>query len=354
MKILITGGTGFIGSALCLYLIEQCDHQVVNIDKLTYAANPASLTAIQDHARYQFVHADIADRKTVTAVLDNEQPDAIIHLAAESHVDRSIDHADSFIQTNVLGTFSLLEAARIYWSKLKGTRKQEFRVLNVSTDEVYGSLGSNGLFSETTAYDPSSPYAASKAASDHLAMAWFRTYGLPVIISNCANNYGPRQFPEKLIPLMIIKALAHKTLPVYGDGSNIRDWLHVDDHARALLTIVQRGKPGEKYNVGTRTEKTNLQVVRQICQYLDKKHPAASPRTDLISSVEDRPGHDQRYAIDPSRIETELGWKAQENFSTGLEKTIDWYLNNKSWWQPLIDNHDNIARQGLTQQGTPT
>ncbi len=350
MKIVVTGGAGFIGSALCLYLVEQTDCQIVNIDKLTYAANLRSLDAIRDNERYQFIQADITDRKAMSEMLDHTKPDAIIHLAAESHVDRSIESAGDFIHTNIVGTFNLLETARRYWSELPDAKKQSFRFLNVSTDEVYGSLGDEGLFEETTPYDPSSPYSASKAASDHLAIAWHRTYGFPVLISNCSNNYGPRQFPEKLIPLMIINALHDKPLPVYGNGSNVRDWLYVDDHARALHLILEKGLPGEKYNVGGRNERTNLDVVQQICKQLDQTHPEKDARADLITYVKDRPGHDQRYAIDASRLENELGWQAQENFETGMEKTIEWYLQNRDWWMPLVESNYVGKRHGLIKK----
>lgn len=354
MKIVVTGGAGFIGSALCLYFIQQTDFEIVNVDKLTYAANLRSLDAITDHHRYQFIQTDITDTKAMNEMLVQVKPDAIIHLAAESHVDRSIESADNFIHTNIVGTFNLLETARQYWSQLPGHKRENFRFLNVSTDEVYGSLGTNGLFEETTPYDPSSPYSASKAASDHLAIAWHRTYGFPALISNCSNNYGPRQFPEKLVPLMIINALHDKPLPVYGNGTNIRDWLYVDDHARALHLILEKGQPGEKYNVGGRNERTNLEVVHQICAQLDKVITGKSARADLITYVKDRPGHDQRYAIDASRLENELGWRAQENFETGLEKTVEWYLQNRDWWQPLVQSNYIGKRHGLIKQGTKT
>ncbi len=354
MKIVVTGGAGFIGSALCLYFIQQTDFEIVNVDKLTYAANLRSLDAITDHHRYQFIQADITDTKAMNEMLVQVKPDAIIHLAAESHVDRSIESADNFIHTNIVGTFNLLETARQYWSHLPDHKKENFRFLNVSTDEVYGSLGADGLFEETTPYDPSSPYSASKAASDHLAIAWHRTYGFPALISNCSNNYGPRQFPEKLVPLMIINAFHDKPLPVYGNGTNIRDWLYVDDHARALHLILEKGQPGEKYNVGGRNERTNLEVVHQICAQLDKAITGKSARADLITYVKDRPGHDQRYAIDASRLENDLGWRAQENFETGLEKTVEWYLQNRDWWQPLIQSNYVGKRHGLIKQGTKT
>ncbi len=347
MKIIVTGGAGFIGSALCHYLINETDARVVNVDKLTYAANPRSLDAIADHERYHFIKADICERVALDKIFAQQQPDGVIHLAAESHVDRSITGAGDFMQTNIIGTFNLLEAANGYWNGLTGARKDGFRFLQVSTDEVYGSLGADGLFHETTAYDPSSPYSASKAASDHLALAWQRTYGFPALISNCSNNYGPRQFPEKLIPLIFINALAGKALPVYGDGSNIRDWLYVDDHAAALHLIFAKGRVGEKYNVGGGNERTNLQVVSCICELLDKLVPVERPRSELITFVTDRPGHDQRYAIDASKLESELGWRAVDDFASGMAKTLRWYLDNEAWWRPLHDKVYKGERLGL-------
>ena len=351
MRIIVTGGAGFIGSALCRLLASQKDISLLNVDKLTYAANLRSLEPIAGHPNYRFIKADICDRETMATVLADFKPTAIIHLAAESHVDRSITGADEFIQTNVVGTFTLLEAARDYWSGLHGGAKNAFRFLHVSTDEVYGSLGCEGLFTEDMAYDPSSPYSASKAASDHLVLAWHRTFGLPTLISNCSNNYGPCQFPEKLIPLMILNALHGLSLPVYGDGSNIRDWLYVGDHARALLTILEKGQPGEKYNVGGRNERSNLDVVTRICDLLDIRYPNKPSHRSLISFVDDRPGHDQRYAIDATRLETELGWRAHETFESGIEKTIDWYLTNRQWWQPLRRHVYPGERLGLLQDG---
>jgi len=345
VRILVTGGAGFIGSALCRYLIAQPDVQVVNVDKLTYAGTLASLESIAKNMRYEFVRADICDAKAINAVFEAQRPDAVVHLAAETHVDRSINSAGVFANTNVLGTFTLLEAARNYLSK-KPAAAKNFRFVHVSTDEVYGSLGVAGAFREDTPYDPSSPYSASKAAADHFVMAWHRTYGLPVIIVNCSNNYGPYQFPEKLIPLTILNALEGKSLSVYGDGSNIRDWLHVEDHARALHLILQRGQPGDKYNVGNRSERTNLEVVKTICLILDRLVPEGAPHAKLIHFVEDRPGHDQRYAIDPSRIERTLGWKALEKFEVGLEKTILWYQKNEAWWRPLRDGVYSGERLG--------
>ncbi len=335
MRIIVTGGAGFIGSALCRHLIGATGHDVLNVDKLTYAGTLTSLRDIEANPRYRFVQADICDRVRMQALFAEYQPDGVMHLAAESHVDRSISSSAAFIETNIIGTHSLLEAARMYWSGLTGPAKDKFRFLAVSTDEVYGSLGDTGLFHESTAYDPRSPYSASKAASDHIVSAWHHTYGLPTLISNCSNNYGPYHFPEKLIPLIILNAVAGKPLPVYGKGLNIRDWLYVDDHARALLTILERGRVGETYNVGGRNERTNIEVVRRICTILDRIDPASAPHQKLISYVADRPGHDQRYAIDANKLETELGWKAQESFDTGIEKTVAWYLANEWWWLPL-------------------
>ena len=337
MKILVTGGAGFIGSAVCRWLIANTDDQVLNLDVLTYAASPASLAEVQGSSRYQFLQADIRDADAVKAAFDGFQPDAVVHLAAESHVDRSITEARSFVETNVVGTFVMLQTALEHWRELPAARREAFRFLHISTDEVFGSLGKAGLFSETTPYDPRSPYSASKAASDHLASAWFHTHGLPVLTSNCSNNYGPNQFPEKLIPLITLNALEGKTLPVYGDGSNIRDWLYVDDHARALHLILTQGRPGQTYNIGGRNERTNLQVVQGICDLLDEMTGTlpSGPRRGLITYVADRPGHDQRYAIDASKLETELGWRAQENFESGLRKTVRWYLDRPDWWEPL-------------------
>jgi dTDP-glucose 4,6-dehydratase len=332
MRIIVTGGAGFIGSAVCRHLIKETDTVVVNVDKLTYAGNLDSLTTISADPRYRFCKTDICDEVAMRKLFEEVLPDAVLHLAAESHVDRSITGSRNFIETNIHGTYTMLEVARHYWANLTGPTKERFRFLHVSTDEVYGSLGAEGLFIESTAYNPSSPYAASKAASDHLAIAWHRTYGLPVIVSNCSNNYGPYQFPEKLIPLIILNALEGKPLPVYGDGSNVRDWLYVEDHARALHLILTKGRPGETYNVGGRNERTNLEIVRSICSALDKVNPDRRPHDRLITHVKDRPGHDHRYAIDASKLEGELGWKAKETFTTGLVKTVDWYLDNRWWW----------------------
>jgi len=335
MRILVTGGAGFIGSAVCRHLINETDAEVVNVDKLTYAGNLDSLRAVSGDPRYRFVKADICDEAAIGHLFNDVRPDAVLHLAAESHVDRSIIGSRSFIETNILGTYAMLEAARHYWSRLGSAAKERFRFLHVSTDEVYGSLGANGLFSESTAYDPSSPYAASKAASDHLVIAWHRTYGLPVNISNCSNNYGPYQFPEKLIPLMILNAYEGKPLPVYGNGANVRDWLYVEDHAKALHLILTKGRPGETYNVGGRNERTNLEVVHSICSALDQVNPEGGSHDRHITYVPDRPGHDLRYAIDASKLETELAWEAEESFISGLAKTVRWYLANEWWWSPL-------------------
>lgn len=354
MRVIVTGGAGFIGSALVRHLVLDLGYHVLNIDKLTYAGNLASLTAVEGRNTYQFLQADICDRAAMDRAIAAFRPDRIMHLAAESHVDRSITGAAEFVQTNVIGTFTLLEAARGYWSALEGGAKDAFRFLHVSTDEVYGSLGGTceadgGLFTEATPYDPSSPYSASKASSDHLAKAWQRTYGLPVVVSNCSNNYGPFHFPEKLIPLTILNALAGRELPVYGKGENVRDWLYVEDHARALDLIAARGRPGETYNVGGRNERRNIDVVRRICAVLDELVPAERPRAELIRFVTDRPGHDARYAIDATRLETELGWRAQEDFDSGIVKTVRWYLDNAWWWQPLRDRYDG-ERLGLAEQ----
>ena len=340
MRVIVTGGAGFIGSALVRHLVLDKGYDVLNIDKLTYAGNLASLSRVDGRNNYQFLQADICDRSAMERAIAGFRPDRIMHLAAESHVDRSITGAADFVQTNVIGTFTLLEAARGYWNGLAGAAKGGFRFLHVSTDEVYGSLGDNGLFEETTPYDPSSPYSASKASSDHLAKAWQRTYGLPVVVSNCSNNYGPYHFPEKLIPLTILNALSGRPLPVYGKGENIRDWLYVEDHARALDLIAEKGRAGETYNVGGRNERRNIDVVRRICETLDQLVPEDRPRQKLIEYVTDRPGHDARYAIDATKLETELGWKAQENFETGIEKTVQWYLDNEWWWGPLRERYD--------------
>jgi dTDP-glucose 4,6-dehydratase len=348
MRVLVTGGAGFIGSAVCHALLAR-GASVVNVDKLTYAANPRSLEAVARDPRYAFERLDICDRAALDAVLAKHQPSAVLHLAAESHVDRSITGAAAFIDTNIAGTYQVLEAARQYWASLAPARREGFRFVHVSTDEVYGSLGAEGRFHEDTPYRPSSPYSASKAASDHLAQAWHRTYGLPVIVSNCSNNYGPRQFPEKLIPLTILKAVAGEALPVYGDGSNVRDWLHVEDHAAGLITLVERGRPGERYNFGGESERTNLAVVEHICAIVDRLVPAARPRRELITFVADRPGHDQRYAIDATKVHRELGWKPRRRFEAGLDQTVRWYLDNRAWWEPLRTRVYGGERLGLLE-----
>ncbi|MDE2301014.1 MAG: dTDP-glucose 4,6-dehydratase [Sphingomonadales bacterium] len=347
MRILVTGGAGFIGSALVRHLVGA-GHEVLNVDALTYAGNLASLKGVEGQPNYRFCKADIRDGAAMTAAMTGFRPERVMHLAAESHVDRSITGAADFIQTNVIGTFTLLEAARGFWQTLDRAARGAFRFLHVSTDEVYGSLGAEGLFREDTPYDPSSPYSASKAASDHLAKAWHRTYGLPVVVSNCSNNYGPFHFPEKLIPLTILNALQGRELPVYGKGENIRDWLYVEDHARALDLIAEKGRPGETYNVGGRNERRNIDVVHRICEVLDRLVPNNRPRAELIAFVTDRPGHDARYAIDASRLEDELGWRAAEDFESGIEKTVRWYLDNDWWWQPLRARYDG-ERLGLAK-----
>jgi dTDP-glucose 4,6-dehydratase len=337
MRILVTGGSGFIGSAVIRHLIDQTDDEVVNVDKLTYAAPPGALASVEGDPRYRFEQVDICDGAEVKRVFEAHRPDAVMHLAAESHVDRSIDSPAAFIETNVMGTYVLLENALSHWRGLDDDRKQRFRFHHISTDEVYGSLGPTGLFTEETSYAPNSPYSASKASSDHLVRAWHRTFGLPAVTSNCSNNYGPFQFPEKLIPLVTINALLGKPLPVYGRGDNIRDWLFVDDHARALVTILRRGVVGETYNVGGHNEKTNLEVVHAICDLVDRLAPAADgrPRGELVEFVKDRPGHDHRYAIDAGKIARDLGWKPQETFETGLERTVRWYLEHRAWWEDI-------------------
>lgn len=346
MKVLVTGGAGFIGSAVARLLVGR-GADVVVLDKLTYAGHLSSLREIEASPHFAFVQGDICDREKVARVFAEHAPDAVMHLAAESHVDRSINAAGEFIAANIVGTYTMLEAARDYWKALPPARADAFRFLHVSTDEVYGSLGDDGAFREDTPYDPRSPYSASKAASDHLARAWEHTYGLPVLVSNCSNNYGPYHLPEKLIPLVILNALDGKKLPVYGDGGNVRDWLYVEDHARALALILEKGRPGQSYNVGGGNERTNLHVVQHICDLLDARRPGASPRRSLIEFVPDRPGHDRRYAIDSAKLRGELGWRQEVDFEAGLARTIDWFLDNEWWWGPLRAGGHGTARLGL-------
>ena len=349
--ILVTGGAGFIGSAVVRHIIENTQDNVVNVDKLTYAGNLESLESVENNPRYAFEQVDICDAKALARVFEHHQPDAVMHLAAESHVDRSIDGPAAFIETNIVGTYTLLEAAHAYWNSLNDEKKAAFRFHHISTDEVYGDLeGTDDLFTETTPYAPSSPYSASKASSDHLVRAWLRTYGLPTIVTNCSNNYGPFHFPEKLIPLMILNALDGKPLPVYGNGQQIRDWLFVEDHARALYKVVTEGEVGETYNIGGHNEKANIDVVRTICRLLEELVPnkpkGVAKYEDLITYVKDRPGHDVRYAIDAAKIGRELGWKPQETFESGIRKTVEWYLNNKKWWSRVLDGSYNRERLG--------
>lgn len=350
MKILVTGGAGFIGSAVIRHIIQNTNNQVLNIDKLTYAGNLESLKEIDQYPNYEFKQIDICDTEQITAAIDAFQPNAIMHLAAESHVDRSIDGPAAFIQTNIVGTYTLLEAARKYWMGLDAEAQQNFRFHHISTDEVYGDLeGTTDLFTETTSYAPSSPYSASKASSDHLVRAWHRTYGLPIIVTNCSNNYGPYHFPEKLIPLVILNALDAKPLPVYGNGQQIRDWLFVEDHARALYKVVTEGVVGETYNIGGHNEKQNIEVVKTICKILDELKPQANGQTyeSLITFVKDRPGHDLRYAIDATKIQNELGWTPTETFETGIRKTVQWYLNNLDWCHRVLDGSYQRERLGV-------
>ena len=349
---MVTGGAGFIGSAVCRHLVTKGEDFVLNVDALTYAGNLKSLRAIENRPNYAFLKANICDEPVILQAMRDHDIDAVMHLAAESHVDRSIDGPDVFLQTNVVGTFRMLSAARHYWSELSADRKQTFRFHHVSTDEVYGDLPfDSGIFTEETPYKPSSPYSASKAASDHLVRAWHHTYGLPVVLSNCSNNYGPFHFPEKLIPLVTLNALEGRELPVYGQGLNVRDWLFVEDHARALEAVIKKGRPGETYNIGGRSERSNIDVVRTICAILDQERPRLGKKyADQITFVTDRPGHDRRYAIDPTRIETELGWRAQETFESGLRRTIRWYLHNDWWWRSIRET-DKGERRGMVHAG---
>lgn len=348
LKILITGGAGFIGSAVIRQYINDTEHNVINLDALTYAGNLESLLSVEDSDRYFFEHADICDKSALEKIFNQHKPDAIMHLAAESHVDRSIDGPADFIQTNIVGTCNLLEVAREYWSQLPMEQKEAFKFHHVSTDEVYGDLDESSFFTEDSSYEPSSPYSASKASSDHLVRAWYRTYGLPIVITNCSNNYGGYQFPEKLIPLVILNALEGKSLPIYGTGLQIRDWLHVDDHARALRLVLEKGEIGQTYNIGGHNEKTNLEVVKTICSLLDQLAPNSPciPHESLITYVADRPGHDVRYAIDASKIEKELGWTPGETFDTGIRKTVTWYLENSEWCQHVQDGSYQRERLG--------
>ncbi|RMF41630.1 MAG: dTDP-glucose 4,6-dehydratase [Alphaproteobacteria bacterium] len=346
MKLLITGGAGFIGSAVVRQAVRD-GHEVINLDALTYAANPDNLAEVAGSDRYRFEHADIRDRAALDRILSAHAPDAIMHLAAESHVDRSIDGPGDFIQTNIVGTYNLLEAARSYWMGLPAKRKEGFRFHHISTDEVYGSLGATGRFTEETPYRPNSPYSASKAGSDHLVRAWGETYGLPVVVTNCSNNYGPYHFPEKLIPLTILRALAGESIPVYGSGENVRDWLYVEDHARALLAVIERGRTGETYNIGGNAEARNIDIVEMICGLLDEFRPEGAPHARLIAHVPDRPGHDFRYAIDAGKIEAELGWQPTVTLAEGLRRTVIWYLENRPWWEAIQARGHRQQRLGL-------
>ena len=344
MKILVTGGAGFIGSAVVRYIINNTEHSVVNIDSLTYAGNLESVNNISENTRYSFQRVDISDREELKRVFDKHQPSAVMHLAAESHVDRSIVGPNDFIQTNIVGTYNMLEESRAYWSNADEKKKKNFRFHHISTDEVYGDLGKDDdSFTESTPYSPSSPYSASKAAADHLVRAWHRTYNMPVIISNCSNNYGPYHFPEKLIPLAILNAIKGSTIPIYGSGDQVRDWLYVEDHAIALFTVLTKGVVGETYNIGGNNEKTNLEVIHSLCDVLQELKPCGYIYKNLIKHVKDRPGHDRRYAINASKIERELGWKPMETFETGIRKTVQWYLNNSDWWEKILDGNHKLT-----------
>lgn len=346
--VIVTGGAGFIGSALVRQLLAETGYRVVNLDKLTYAGHRASIRPLEDHPRHLFVEGDICDEDLVASLFKREQPRGIFHLAAESHVDRSIDGPSEFVQTNVVGTTNLLEHSLDYWEGLDEQERRAFRFLHISTDEVYGELGESGKFDEGTAYDPNNPYAASKASADHFVRSWNHTYGLPTLITNCANNYGPRQFPEKLIPVVLLNALRGETIPVYGDGTNVRDWIFVTDHAEALHRVFERGTPGEDYNIGARCERQNIELVRTICGLLDDilDDPAVDNHSELIEFVEDRPGHDARYAIDPSKVETELDWKPSTDFESGIRQTIEWYLDNLDWCEEVLDSSEGLVRLG--------
>jgi dTDP-glucose 4,6-dehydratase len=352
MKIVVTGGAGFIGSALVRHLIGRTDHEVLVVDKLTYAGTLSSLVSVQDHPHYRFCQVDICDCAAIADIFSSFDPDAVVHLAAESHVDRSIDGPADFINTNVVGTYVLLEAARAHWSRIVGRRKQALRFHHVSTDEVYGALTDDGYFSEDTSYNPRSPYSASKAASDHLVRAWGHTYGLPIVISHCSNNYGPYQFPEKLIPLSVIKALAGEPMPVYGKGLNVRDWLYVDDHAEALTLVLESGRIGETYNIGGATERRNIEVVHAVCDALDQlaPRPNGASHRELITFVPDRPGHDYRYAVNFAKLNAELGWQPRHSFESALFTTVKWYIENCHWWEPMLTARNASTRRGLSKK----